>query len=203
VFKKFFFVLSLSALGKLVCANDVQIKENLIAGPVSVELQDDVIQPQISATNFVSFSVIKSVEFEKIVELVTGESKVALEDFIKRTEQALFSNVEFALVAKQYKELFDELKDVKKGLPKVTLVFSVDGEYGVDLLVSNQLNTEALKNALSEDQITKFGEDFAAMAISIEDVAKSVLVGLENSSLQAELKEKSGNKLFRIDLILT
>lgn len=192
--KKFFSLLMLCVMTRNLVAEEVETQDST-RERASVEIQDKAVE------KLVSFEVKNSIVFEDFVKSLSAEFKAELQDFIKKTEQSLLNNVEFAELVKRYNDLFTAL-GVKKESPRATLTFSFDRENWVDLVKQEQLNIDALKNTLSEDQVIKLNEELVAMAASLEKITIVVLAELENSNLRKELKEKSNNQRFRIGLIL-
>lgn len=194
MFKSFFLSLTLCIIVNFAIAED--IKED------KIELSS--VQIQNTAEKFMSFEVKKSEVFEDFSKKLSADSNADLQAFIESIEKKLSTHSDFIGIINQYSDLFKKMNIVKNNVPKVTMTFSFDKETWSNLVTTQDLNVDVLKNLLSEEQMSKLILDLKMIIDSMEKITFEAVSEIEKKlNLIREFKEKSGNQILRIGFILS
>lgn len=190
MFKKSFSLALLLSISFSVFAEDVR------------ELRNVLETRNIGSKYNIKFNFIHSPELEKLVKLLSPESKLELEVFVNKGKGLIFDNPELLEFIEKYNNLYMKFKSCFGREPIVTLVLSVNGEREFDL-VKEPIDFEKFKSYLSAEELKQFDIGISEFQTIMFSKASAMFGDLEKSDLNKELKAKSGNKEFKASCIIS
>jgi len=139
--------------------------------------------------------LVKSPEFEKLVDMLSIELKNELDNFVDKG-QKLFLDAEFIEFINRYKDLYSKFKKFSSREPMVTFLLSVEPENTFDFVKTDDCY-ERFLNTISMEELHQLESAKSKFEQLMMPKVEHLFIDLEKSNLNKELKEKSGNKTFR------
>lgn len=194
MFKNIFGLAILCLVFNLAKAEYIRAKSSSIkAGDIDLKAETD-------------FELIISPEFSKLVNILSYNGKLELDEFITKAKNLIFDNHELIeLINKNY-HLYSSYKNFVHRKPRINFVLSVGEENAFDIVPnknnSNQNLDHFIQN-LSQDELKQLDNAKSEFEAILDSKAQLFFAEINKSELNKELKEKSGNKMFRASVIFS